>query len=198
MSARQIKFAFRDGINEQLYKAFKNVKYSVVDFMEDSVKYKKDLESVYQFLNYDYQKIPDQANYKAPVKEKNEKNIDKGQLNVETDVDARFMNAKLSDPKIISTLSSKYKSDIFVFVNQVMIKAAGAAVPGEIVNTKADRTLIVHYTVYTKDMKEINSGIAETTFESTLNNPKKINEKYMSKIAAMIAERTVKALTPVK
>ncbi|HRH12508.1 MAG TPA: hypothetical protein PLU73_13400 [Bacteroidia bacterium] len=198
MSAKQIKYTFRDGINEQLFKSFKNVKYGVVDLMEDTVKYKKDIEGIYQFLNYEYMKIPDQANYKVPVKEKEEKKIEKGQLNVETDVEARFMNARMSNPKALPALNSKYRCDVFIFINQFEIRAVGSAVPGEFTNPNANRKALIHYTVFTKDMKEINSGIAETEFESNLNNPKKINEKYISKLAQQICERTIKALNPVK
>jgi len=198
MSAKQIKYTFRDGINEQLFKSFKNVKYGVVDLMDDTVKYKKDIEGIYQFLNYEYMKIPDQANYKVPVKEKEEKKIEKGQLNVETDVEARFMNARMSNPKALPALNSKYRCDVFIFINQFEIRAVGSAVPGEFTNQNANRKALIHYTVFTKDMKEINSGIAETEFESNLNNPKKINEKCISKLAQQICERTVKALNPVK
>lgn len=198
MSTKQIKYTFRDGINEQLFKSFKNVKYGVVDLMDDTVKYKKDIEGIYQFLNYEYMKIPDQANYKVPVKEKEEKKIEKGQLNVETDVEARFMNARMSNPKALPALNSKYRCDVFIFINQFEIRAVGSAVPGEFTNQNANRKALIHYTVFTKDMKEINSGIAETEFESNLNNPKKINEKCISKLAQQICERTVKALNPVK
>lgn len=198
LNARQIKHTFRDALNEQIFKAFKSIRYNVTDLMEDTVKYKKDLESVYQYLNYDYQKVPDQNNYKPPVHEKGQKTIEKGQISVETDLEARFMNAKMSDTKVMQSLSGKYRCDLFVYVNQLFIKAAGSTVPGEFADPKADRSIIVHYTVYTKEMKEINSGIAETKFEYTLNNPKKISEKYFSKIGQMIAERTQKALEPPK
>jgi hypothetical protein len=57
---------------------------------------------------------------------------------------------------------------------------------------------MVHYTVYTYDAKEINSGIAEQQFPMDLNNPTKIIEKYFSKIAETINNRVVKALTPTK
>ncbi|MBK9283628.1 MAG: hypothetical protein IPM51_04835 [Sphingobacteriaceae bacterium] len=196
LSARQIKNSFRNGINEQLYKAFKNNKYAVVDLVEDTVKYKKDLESIYQYLQYEYLKVPDQANYKAPVREKQEKKIEKGQLNVETDVENRFMNAKVSQGKVLTSLGSKYRCDLFLFVNQLEIKAAGAKNPGELVNPNGNRKIILHYTVYNNELKEINSGIAETEFAFNLNTPKKIIDKHFSAIAREISERVKKALLP--
>lgn len=193
LSGKEIKYKFRDGMNEQLYKAFKNSKYGVVDLMEDTVKYRKDTEAIYSHLNYEYMKVPDQEHYKPPVKEKNEKQIDKGQVKVETNSDARFMNAKVDNAKLVPTLYGKFKTDVFVFINQLDIKAAMASTEfsgggGEY------RKIIVHYTVYTYDAKEINSGIAEQEFPTNLNDPSKIITKYMSKVAETISTRVVKAL----
>ncbi len=194
LTAKQIKHTFRDGLNDQLYKAFKTEKYGVVDLMEDTTKYKKDMEGIYQYLSFDYQKVPNQDNYQAPKKEKDKKQVEKGQLNVETNTEARFMNAKVTNAKVVPLLYAKYKTDIFVFINQLEIKAMGSKGPAELGEGNANRKIIVHYTVYTFDAKEINSGIAEQEFESTLNNPKKIIEKYISKIANVIATRVTKAL----
>ena len=191
-TAKQIKHKFRDGINEQLYKAFKTAKYEIVDLMDDTVKYRKDLEGIYQYLSYSYQKVPNQENYKAPVTEKEEKKIEKGQLNVETNSDARFMNAKLANPKLLPALYAKHKTDVFVFINQLDIKAAGS--PSAFSETSPNRKIIVHYTVFTSNAKEINSGIAELEFEPELNAPKKIVDKYFSKIANVILLRVNKGL----
>jgi hypothetical protein len=194
LTAREIKFKFRDGINDQLYRAFKNNKYNVVDLMEDTTRYKKDTEGIYQYLSYEYQKVPDQNNYQPPKKEKEEKKIEKGQLNVESDMEARFMNAKLTNAKVVPMMYGKYKTDLFVFINQLEIKAGGSKTPGELGAENNNRKIVLHYTVYTYDAKEINSGIAETDFETTLNNPKKIIDKYFSKLAEMIVQRTIKGL----
>jgi hypothetical protein len=197
LSGKEIKFKFRDGLNEQLYKVFKSNKYGVVDLMEDTVKYKKDTEAIYQHLNYEYMKVPDQEHYKPPVKEKSEKQIEKGQVKVETNSEARFMNAKIDNAKLVPTLYGKFKTDIFIFINQLDIKAA-------MVNTEYAggggeyRKLIVHYTVYTFDAKEINSGTAEVEFPTNVNDPSKIISKYMSKLAEIINQRVTKALTPAK
>lgn len=194
LTAKEIKHKFRDGVNEQLYIAFKSAKFGVFDLMEDTAKYKKDVEGIYQYLSYEFQKVPNQDNYQPPKKEKDKKQIEKGQLNVETNNDARFMNAKVTNAKVVPLLYGKYKTDIFVFINQLEIKASGSKGPAELGEGSANRKLIVHYTVYTYDAKEINSGIAEQEFESTLNNPKKIIDKYASKIASTIVLRVTKAL----
>jgi hypothetical protein len=194
LSAREIKHKFRDGLNDQIYKAFKASKYNVVDLMEDTSKYKKDMENVYQYISYEYLKVPDQTNYKAPKKEKEEKKVDKGQLVVETNGDARFMNAKITNPKIVPGLFNKYKTDVFVFINQLDIKAGGYKDPLDPREGNPNRKITVHYTVYTVDGKEINSGIVEEEFDPTLNIPKKIIDKHFSKIALVIVHRVNKGL----
>lgn len=191
LTAKQIKGTMRDGINEQLYKKFKS-KMSVVDLMDDTVKTKKDLENIYQYLTYQYQKVPDQNNYKAPVKEKEEPKIEKGQLNIETNSDARFMNAKIKNATLVPYLNGKYKTDLFLFVNELDIKALNGS-PADF-NSNSDRKIIVHYTVYTYDAKEINSGIAEVNLPSNINNPSKIISAYFSQVADLIASRVEKAL----
>ena len=195
LSAKQIKFQFRDGLNEQIAKAFKKSKFAVLDLMEDTVKYKKDIEGIYHFLSYDYLKVPDQNNYKPPVKEKSQKNIEKGQLNVETNSDVRFMNAKLGNPKILTGLHNKYKTDLFVFINQLDIKSGASNEPSQpYKNVSSNRKIVVHYTVLNYEGKELNSGVLEDEFSQDMNVPKKIVEKNFEKIAQILVLRVEKAL----
>lgn len=197
MTGKQIKNAFRDGMNEQLYKAFKP-QHMVVDLMDDTLKTKKDLENIYQYLHYRYAKVPDQNNYIPPKKEKEEKHIEKGQIVTETDNEKRFMNAQLSNATLVPYLYGKYKSDVFVFVNQLDIKASNSGGPADLPSQNGFRKIVLHYTVYTYDAKEINSGIAEVDFPATINNPSKINSVYLSKIAQTVAQRVNLALVPKK
>lgn len=191
LTAKQIKATMRDGINEQLYKKLKT-KMSVVDLMEDTVKTKKDLENIYQYLTYQYQKVPDQNNYQAPTKEKQDAKIEKGQLNIESNSDARFMNAKIKNATLVPYLNGKYKTDLFLFVNELDIKALNGS-PADF-NSNSARKIILHYTVYTVDAKEINSGIAEVNLPANVNNPSKIIGTYFSQIADLITVRLEKAL----
>jgi hypothetical protein len=191
LSAKQIKAYLRDGINEQLYKKLKT-KMNVVDMIDDTTKTKKDLENIYQYLSYQYQKTPNQENYKVPSIEKGTKNIDKGQLSVETVSDSRFMNAKLKNATLVPYLSNKYKTNLYLFINELDIKSINN-IPGDF-NSISNRKIIVHYTIYTYDAKEINSGIAEVIMPSNVNNPSKIINTYFSQVAEIIATRLNKAL----
>lgn len=191
LSGKQIKATMRDGLNEQFYKKLKS-KMPVVDLLDDTVKTKKDLENIYQYLSYQYVKVPNQENYKAPVKEKEEKTINHGQLSVESNSDARFMNAKLKNATLVPYLSGKYKTDLFLFINELDIKSLNG-IPGD-VSATSSRKIILHYTVYTVDAKEINSGIAEVNMPSSVNNPAKIINSYFAQLADIVASRIEKAL----
>lgn len=191
LNAKQIKATMRDGLNEQFYKKLKS-KMGVVDLLEDTTKTKKDLENIYQYLSYQYLKVPNQDNYKAPVKEKEEKKIDKGQLIVESNSDAKFMNAKLKNATLIPYLSGKYKTNFFLFFNELDIKALNG-IPGDL-NTNPARKIILHYTIYTVDAVEINSGIAEVSLPSNVNNPTKIINTYFAQLADIVNARIDKAL----
>jgi hypothetical protein len=166
----------------------------VIDLLDDTVKYKKELQSIYQHLSYEYMRVPDQEHYKPPKKEKEEQKIKNGQLAVETDIDERFMNAMINDARLIPALYQKYKTDLYVFINELDIKATGSKDPGSLGQGNSSRKIVVHYTVYSYDAKEVNSGIAEADFDTNLNNPKKIVDKYFAQIAAQIVQRTVKGL----
>jgi hypothetical protein len=193
MSAKDIRHRFRDGLNEQLYKAFKASGYQVLDLMEDTTKYRRDVEGIYQFLSYDYLRVPDQENYKVPQKEKPQQKVEKGQLNVETNSDLRFMNARLTNQKLVPQLTAKFRTNVYVFVNQLDIKASGSQDPGQL-GTNPLRKVTVHYTVFTADGKEINSGIADEEFPADLNNPKKIVDRHFAAIAKTIVKRVNKGL----
>jgi hypothetical protein len=194
LGAGEIRARFRDGINEQLYRAFKAASFNVVDLMDDSVKYYKDMTGIYQHLAYDYLRVPDQAKYQPPAKDKKEKSIEKGQLAIETNSDKRFMNGRITNSKIVPALYAKYKTDVFVLINQLDIKAGGTADPTDLHNTSPNRKIAVHYTVYSNEGREINSGLAEEEFAPELNNQKKIIDKHFSKVARLIVERVEKNL----
>jgi hypothetical protein len=197
LTPKQIRYRFRDGLNEQLYKAFRNNKFNVVDLMEDTVRYKKDVDGIYQYLAYDYLKVPDQENYTTPKREKEEKKIAKGQIYVETNSDARFMHTRVTDPRVVPLLYAKYKTDLFVFINQLDIRASGT--PDMLGRLSDKRKIVVHYTVYTYNAREINSGIVEEEFGADLNNPKKIIDRHFANVAGTIVQRVNKGLAgPVK
>ena len=190
---KQIRENFRKGVNEELARALKK-NFEVLDLMKDTAKYNKDIFSIYKGLTYSYDKVPDQTHYKAPVGEKDKKNqtIKNGQLIVETDPNARFMNAKVKSAALIPALYAKYKTNLYVFINQIDI-GSNAVISNE-TGTVSERVLVLHYTVYTIDAKEINSGVCSLKFPGDVNTPSKIISTYIGKMAVEINRRISLAL----
>ena len=77
-------------------------------------------------------------------------------------------------------------------MNELDIKSFNA-IPGHF-SSDSNRKIIVHYTIYTFDAKEINSGIAEISMPVQVNNPTKIINTYFSQVADLIVQRLNKAL----
>ncbi len=194
-SAKEIKHNFRDGLNEQCYKALKSKGFEVLDLMEDTTKYAKELKSIYSNLTYDYAIVPNPDKYKAPEKEKKDNSIQKGQVQVETKAgEKRFMNAKTTNAKLVPLLYGTHKTDIFIFINQLDLKAGndglvntGIAIP--------NRKITWHYTIYSYDAVELNSGTVELDLPTKINEPKKIIQTYFSQMALVLTNRLIGALS---
>ncbi len=188
---KQIKADFRKGTAEQVTKKVKDLKHDVLNLMSDTVKYGKDIRKLYQFIKYSYDVLPDQNNYIAPAKEKKGKAIDKGQIVVETNAEKRFMNADISTD-VLKTMETKYKTDVFIFINQIDITSENVALAED--GTKNTRTVTLHYTVFNSKNVELNSGTSATKFPNDVNKPEKVISDYISKLAKEIADRANKAL----
>lgn len=188
-TAREIKHRFREGVGRQCSKALKTKGFRVIDLMEDTAKYNRELRSIYSNLSYDYDKIPDQEKYKVPENEKKQKGIEKGQIQVETTAgERRFMNAKLTNAKLVPLLYATYKTDIFIFINQLDLKSGmdAANTTGVL---QSGRKIVWHYTVYSYDAVELNSGVVEMEFPVKLNDPDKIIQTYFSQMASILSAR---------
>ena len=198
LTQKEIKETFRKGISAELAKALKQ-KYDVLDLEKDTAKYKKDIINIYKNITFNYEKVPDQSHYKAPEEEKGKKNattIQNGQILVESNADARFMNAKVTNPALIPALFAKHKTDLFLFINQLDIISNQLAA-GDM-GTTSERVITLHYTVFTVDAKEINSGTCSIKFPADVNNPSKIISGYVSKLSTEITRRIVLALSKIE
>lgn len=191
---KQIRWEFRDKMDEQLYKKLKS-KYEVVSLLEDTSKNRKEIAMVASGVGYKFDKIPDQNNYRAPKSDyKQEGQIKKGQISDEVNNDERFMNCKIQDKGLLSALNTKYKANVFVFINELDLKAP--PINATDFNADKNRTAIIHYTVFSLDGKEINSGTVSVKFPKNANDPAKITNSYLSKGLEEIANRVDKALHP--
>jgi hypothetical protein len=190
----EIRWSFKDGVDNALSKKLKS-KYDVVSLIEDTTKNKKELQMIYSGVGYKYDKVPPQTNYKAPKSDdKKGTPIKNGQLETDVNTDARFMNAKINNKDLLASLNKKFKTDVFIFINELDLKASPQG--AEDFGSVKTRTAIIHYTVFNLAGKEINSGIVNVKFPKSQNDPAKISSSYLSKAMEEIAQRVERSLQP--
>ena len=187
----QIRENFRHQLDLQLKMKLSKLA-PVVSFYADSAKMAKDLAFIYRTTTLSYDLIDNKnGSTKPPVKPKGIKN---GQLTVEMNNDKKFMNKKLNDPELLTYLNKKYKTEYFLFVNELDIKTDVNSY--DIATDSYKREVTVHYSIIDKFSKVIFAGIATSTFTSKENNPKKIVALSFSPIATFIASKFSVILLP--
>ncbi len=97
------------------------------------------------------------------------------------------MNIKISDEKLLGYLNNKYKTDYFVFVNQLDIKNDENTY--DLTTNLYQREVTVHYSIIDKTGKNISAGISTAHFSSKENEPKKIVSQSFSPISTYIASQ---------
>lgn len=79
-----------------------------------------------------------------------------------------------------------------MFINELDIKTIPPT-NGDFTTT-LNRKISLHYTIYTYDAKEINSGLAEVNLPANVNSTAKISNTYFSQIADILVTRIQNAL----
>ena len=190
-SFEQIREHFRHKLDAQLKLKLQSTA-PVVSFYSDSTKTWKDLLYIYKSTSLSYDIIPEpNAPTSASAKKKGIKN---GQIEVEINTDKKFMNLKIDDSKLLGYLNKKYKTDYFVFVNQLDIK--NEADSYDIATDTYQRDVTVHYSIFDKTGKNILAGISTSRFNSKENDPEKIVLHYLSPIATNIAAKFTTIINP--
>lgn len=188
----QIRENFRHQLNEQLKLKLQTLA-PVVSFYSDSVKMWKDLEYIYTSTSLSFDPIKKPSS--AAISAQREKGIKNGQVVVEMNDEEKFMNVTISNTELLPYLHKKYKTDYFVFVNELDIK--NDADSYNVATNTYQRHIAVHYTIIDKTGKLITAGAATSTFSSQENNPKKIVNKNFSLIAAYIVTKFSYVINPV-
>lgn len=186
----KIRENFRKQLNNQL-KAKLQSTAPVVSFYSDSAKMSKDLMYIYQSTDLSYDLASNPNPNAQPVKESGIKN---GQIAVETNTDKKFMNIKMNDAKALDYLYNKYKTDYFVFINQLDI--VNNADSYNLATDTYMRDVTVHYTILDKTGKYIAAGAATSQFSSKENDPKKIVSLSFAPIAKYISDKLTGAIKP--
>lgn len=190
-SFNQIRENFRHQLDEELKHKLQTLA-PVVSFYSDSLKMWKDLEYIYTSTRLSFDPISKPSSGVNAVPR--EKGIKNGQIVVEMNDDEKFMNVTISSTELLIYLHKKYKTDYFVFVNELDLKNDPNSY--NIATNSYQRQVVVHYTIIDKAGKLITAGAATSTFSSQENNPKKIVNKMFSPIAAYIAAKFSAVINP--
>jgi len=185
----QIRENFRKQLNAQLKLKLQSIE-PVVSFYSDSAKMFKDLMYIYKSTSLSYDLIANPNGVPTPSTQQN--GIKNGQLAVEINTDEKFMNIKINDEKLLNYLNTKYKTDYFVFINQLDIK--NNVDTYDPATDIYQRDVTVHYSIFDKTGKNISAGVATSRFSSRENEPKKIVSTYFSHIAADITSKLVASI----
>jgi hypothetical protein len=186
-----IRENFRHQLDTQLKLKLKNIG-SVVSFYSDSIQTCKDLEYIYKSTNIYYDLVAKPSSAIAiPV---NQSGIKNGQVAVEISEEKKFMNTKINDKELLGYLNKKYKSEYFVFINELDIKNDPNSY--DAATDTYQREIVVHYTILDKLGKTVSAGISASRFSSKINEPKKIVANYFSITAGSISEKLSAYLNP--
>jgi hypothetical protein len=187
----QIRENFRHQLEIQLKLKLQSTA-PVVSFYSDSIKTWKDLSYIYKSTSLSFDLISDPNGTKTKPAETS--GIKNGQVEVEINTDKKFMNLKIDDSKLLDYLNKKYKTDYFVFINQLDIKNEVDSY--DIATDTYQRDVTVHYSIYNKMGKNILAGISTSHFNSKENDPEKIILHNFSPIASDIAAKFTTIVKP--
>jgi hypothetical protein len=188
----QMREFFRHQLDNQLKLKLQSVESPVLTFYTDSAKTSKDLGYIYKSTTISFDVVDHPT---APtVENKKQTGIKNGQLAVEQSSDKKFTNVKLNNKELIPFLSKKYKTHYFVFVNELDIKTVEGSY--DLSSDSYQREVTVHYTIIDENSKLISAGAATATFNSKINDPKKIVSLTFAPIATYIAGKLDLAVHP--
>ena len=100
----------------------------------------------------------------------------------------------MKNNEVLNYLNKKYKAEYFLFINQLDIKNDKDSY--NITTNTYLRRVEVHYTILDRNGKQIDAGIASSSFSSKENNPKKIVALSFSPAATYIATKFIGVVKP--
>ena len=179
----------------------------------DKVEIQEDLVNVYAAIGYEYKDMPvvkdtttsgkaekTVDNIKAKFKSFKKKDkkqqptshVTNGEL---TSVVAynteKYMATKIVNPELLGYLQSKYEAELFLFINQIDIKAASLG-QEEIWSGYDDREVKVHFTIINSAGKVILSTAYKSRFSSQVTDMNEIISECIDDIAKQIAVNSPK------
>lgn len=209
LDGKAVKSEFAKALDLYLYQTF-NEQFQVLSFyfMEDDVE--QDLTYVYRSRKLEYEVLPEESTPKAEEKLKGiqtkllktfKKEEDEsaygGQIVTERDEKNKFMNAIISDQKVVDSLNNRYNASLYLLINQLEFRNVYGDFTQMEGNTY-DRIAKVHYTLYSRRGTVVSKGLATTPFPASDNNLESITSTYFPILAEQIFNAVNMGITSTK
>jgi hypothetical protein len=191
MEMPEMRKAFRDGLVKALNKNFAEV-YDVKGTQSDFViEADRDMDVIYHSLLFETDSTyPSKNPKKFAVKDTiTPKLKDAAKLKPEK----HYINIGIADQTLSPDLSEKFKSDYFIFINELDIKTNF----DDCLNLALKiyrRDLKVHYSIFDRHGKQVYGDVAVAHFESNANDVNEIIDKNFPQISDYILKSFSRAI----
>jgi len=195
---------FRLGLDNALVIRAKE-EYEVITMHADVPDINRDLNYIYKSIGYDYELVPvkdemadatkakkimNKFKKKEAPKTVSETKIDGGQVVSEGEMIERYMSTKVINPNMLSFLTEKYKTNLYLFINQLDIKNSVSDYR-DYESDNFSRVIQAHYTLMDADGHKIAGGKTKEYFNSNTNDIRVIIKDHFTALAdSMLDEIT--------
>lgn len=203
LSPLEIKAKFRTSLDLHIYLNLKR-QYNVLSFFRFiPEEAKEELSYIYNSLGYKYEILPKEESTEKETLEtkflnkfkRKEKPTDKrengiygGQIVSNINNQEKYMQAKIENDSLLTSLNIKFQTNYYVFITELDISKSAEDVY-KASEDKFIRQVKVHYTIFNSNSKIVSSGAIKATFPSTQNDVKEIIQVHFPVIGQKIAAK---------
>lgn len=190
-SPQQVRSLFRAGITEKVNDKLQSA-YPTHSLLQDlRPEALQELNRIYAAIDYSfdtsYAILHPKPDSNAASAKWNKNKMRKKELELRTATgDIKYMNVKVLDPELLSSLNKKYGTDLFVFLTQVEIKTTSKDC-SDIQYGMYQRVFKVHYAVFGLDGKQRYGDVAMVNFPSNSNEIGEIMSKNFPALSDKIS-----------
>ncbi len=195
----QIAEKFRSALDQNLYISLQTVWQPVSLYQLSIAQARKEFAYIYSSVGYQYVEVPQEENTAETKTQQTWKKLkqkitatDDESNNIHREPE-KYMQTKITNPKLLPTLFSTYNTKYFIFINQLDIKRAiGETSQGNPYANK--REMVVHYTIFDANGTIIKTGVAKSYFSKNINDINQIIKQNFPVITKFIAEKFLSAV----
>lgn len=200
LNFNEVRGYFRLGLdNALMIKSKKN--FAAITMHSDDAAINKDLYYIYKSIGYQYEPVPvkeeeeEQSKVQKLVKklrkpekpkEEQETKVAEGQVVTRGEYVEKYTKTSIVNPNMLETLTEKYGSDFFLFINQLDLVDAPNTDQRDYGLDNYERLIRVHYTVLDQAGNVITSGRMEEAFSSRTNDIRKIIQNHFTNVAGKV------------